>query len=198
MDEHDLLAERFETHRARLRAIAYQTLGSASDADDAAQEAWLRLSRTDPGNIDNFGGWLTTIVARVCLNMLQSRREEPVADAARDRARPSRSWGSTSRTSTCPTGSTRPAAGPRPRPAPRSADPAEIGGPVGFPGLSLVSRECLFPAGCRYCDVGPLVADYDVLTFVGFLGVEQTHTVGKASCHWRQGQLAVPAARPVN
>src|SRR5216684_9258393 len=78
MDEHDLLAERFETHRARLRAIAYQTLGSASDADDAVQEAWLRLSRTDPGSIENLGGWLTTVVARVCLNMLQSRREEPV------------------------------------------------------------------------------------------------------------------------
>jgi RNA polymerase sigma-70 factor (ECF subfamily) len=77
MDEHDLLAEQFETQRARLRAIAYQTLGSASDADDAVQEAWLRLSRTDPGNIDNLGGWLTTVVARVCLNMLQSHREEP-------------------------------------------------------------------------------------------------------------------------
>jgi RNA polymerase sigma factor (sigma-70 family) len=77
MDEHDLLAERFETHRARLRAIAYQTLGSASDADDAVQETWLRLSRTDPGNIENLGGWLTTVVARVCLNMLQSRRDEP-------------------------------------------------------------------------------------------------------------------------
>ena len=77
MDQHDLLAERFETHRARLRAIAYQTLGSASDADDAVQEAWLRLGRTDPGSIDNLGGWLTTVVARVCLNMLQSRREEP-------------------------------------------------------------------------------------------------------------------------
>jgi RNA polymerase sigma factor (sigma-70 family) len=78
MNEHDLLAERFDTHRARLRAIAYQTLGSASDADDAVQEAWLRLNRTDPGNIDNLGGWLTTVVARVCLNMLQSRREDPV------------------------------------------------------------------------------------------------------------------------
>ena len=77
MDQHDLLAERFETHRARLRAIAYQTLGSASDADDAVQEAWLRLGRTDPGSIDNLGGWLTTVVARVCLNMLQSHREEP-------------------------------------------------------------------------------------------------------------------------
>ena len=78
MDEHDVLAERFETHRARLRAVAYQTLGSASEAEDAVQEAWLRLSRTDPGSIENLGGWLTTVVARVCLNMLQSRREQPV------------------------------------------------------------------------------------------------------------------------
>src|SRR5260370_35072496 len=77
MDELDVLAERFEAHRARLRAVAYQTLGSASEADDAVQEAWLRLSRTDPGNIDNLGGWLTTVVARVCLNMLASRRDEP-------------------------------------------------------------------------------------------------------------------------
>ena len=66
MDQHDLLAERFETHRARLRAIAYQTLGSASDADDAVQEAWLRLSRTDPGTIDNLGGWLTTVSSPGC------------------------------------------------------------------------------------------------------------------------------------
>jgi RNA polymerase sigma-70 factor (ECF subfamily) len=78
MDEHDVLAERFEAHRARLRAVAYQTLGSASEADDAVQETWLRLSRTDPGNIENLGGWLTTVVARVCLNMLASRRDEPV------------------------------------------------------------------------------------------------------------------------
>src|SRR5215475_8393771 len=78
MDEHDVLAERFETHRARLRAVAYQTLGSASEADDAVQEAWLRLSRSDPGAIENLGGWLTTVVARVCLNMLASRRDEPV------------------------------------------------------------------------------------------------------------------------
>ncbi len=78
MDEHDVVAERFETHRARLRAVAYQTLGSASEADDAVQEAWLRLSRTDPGSIENLGGWLTTVVARVCLNMLQARREQPV------------------------------------------------------------------------------------------------------------------------
>src|SRR3982074_3330775 len=78
MDEQDVLAERFEAHRARLRAVAYQTLGSAGAADDAVQEAWLRLSRSDPGSIENLGGWLTTVVARVCLNMLQSRREEPV------------------------------------------------------------------------------------------------------------------------
>ena len=78
MDDHDVLAERFEAHRARLRAVAYQTLGSASEADDAVQEAWLRLSRTDPDIIENLGGWLTTVVARVCLNMLQSRREQPV------------------------------------------------------------------------------------------------------------------------
>jgi RNA polymerase sigma-70 factor, ECF subfamily len=78
MDEHDVLAERFEAHRARLRAVAYQTLGSASEADDAVQEAWLRLSRSDPGTIENLGGWLTTVVARVCLNMLASRREQPV------------------------------------------------------------------------------------------------------------------------
>src|SRR6266550_9365888 len=77
MDEHDVLAERFEAHRTRLRAVAYQTLGSASEADDAVQEAWLRLSRCDPDNIENLGGWLTTVVARVCLNMLQSRREQP-------------------------------------------------------------------------------------------------------------------------
>ncbi len=78
MDEQGVLAARFEAHRARLRAVAYQTLGSASEADDAVQEAWLRLSRTDPGEIENLGGWLTTVVARVCLNMLASRREEPV------------------------------------------------------------------------------------------------------------------------
>jgi len=81
MDEHDVLdvlAERFEAHRVRLRAIAYQTLGSTSEADDAVQEAWLRLSRSRADEIENLGGWLTTVVARVCLNMLQSRRERPV------------------------------------------------------------------------------------------------------------------------
>ncbi len=77
MDEHDVLAGRFEAHRARLRAVAYRMLGSASEADDAVQETWLRLSRSDAGQIENLGGWLTTAVARVCLNMLQSRREQP-------------------------------------------------------------------------------------------------------------------------
>jgi RNA polymerase sigma factor (sigma-70 family) len=80
MDERDLLAEQFEEHRTRLRAVAYRMLGSLSEADDALQETWLRLSRSDE-EIDNLGGWLTTVVARVCLNMLrsrQSRREEAI------------------------------------------------------------------------------------------------------------------------
>jgi RNA polymerase sigma-70 factor (ECF subfamily) len=81
MDEHDRLAERFEEHRSHLRAVAYRMLGSLSEADDAVQETWLRLSRSDTGNVDNLGGWLTTVVARVCLDVLRSRRsrrEEPL------------------------------------------------------------------------------------------------------------------------
>src|SRR5918992_4101800 len=77
----DELAERFEQHRVRLRALAYRMLGSVSEVDDAVQEAWLRLSRTDSNAIENLGGWLTTVVARVCLDMLRSRRsrrEEPL------------------------------------------------------------------------------------------------------------------------
>ena len=80
MNERDYLAERFEEHRTHLRAVAYRMLGSLSEVDDAVQEAWLRLSRADATGIDNLGGWLTTVVARVCLDMLrsrQSRREEP-------------------------------------------------------------------------------------------------------------------------
>ena len=80
MDTHDLLAERFEAHRAHLRAVAYRILGSPADAEDAVQEAWLRLSRSDSSQVENLGGWLTTVVARVSLNMLQSRktrREDP-------------------------------------------------------------------------------------------------------------------------
>ena len=80
MNERDYLAERFEEHRTHLRAVAYRMLGSPGEVDDAVQEAWLRLSRTDTTGIENLGGWLTTVVARVCLDMLrsrQSRREEP-------------------------------------------------------------------------------------------------------------------------
>jgi RNA polymerase sigma factor (sigma-70 family) len=74
MDEHDWLAERFEEHRTRLRAVAYRMLGSLSEADDAVQEAWIRLNRTDANQVENLGGWLTTVVARVSLNMLRSRK----------------------------------------------------------------------------------------------------------------------------
>ena len=90
MSEHDWLAERFEEHRNHLRAVAYRMLGSFSDADDAVQEAWLRLSRADNSDVENLGGWLTTIVARVSLNMLQSRkarREEPVGARLTDEIR---------------------------------------------------------------------------------------------------------------
>src|SRR4051812_13385141 len=83
MDEHEFLAERFEEHRTHLRAVAYRMLGSVSEADDAVQDAWLRLSRTDASQVDNLGGWLTTVVARVALNMLRSRgtrREQPLDD----------------------------------------------------------------------------------------------------------------------
>jgi RNA polymerase sigma factor (sigma-70 family) len=81
VDERDWLAERFEEHRGRLRAVAYRMLGSLSEADDAVQEAWLRLSRSDANEIENLGGWLTTVVGRVSLNMLRSRksrREQPL------------------------------------------------------------------------------------------------------------------------
>jgi RNA polymerase sigma-70 factor, ECF subfamily len=81
MDDRDWLAQRFEAHRSHLRAVAYRMLGSISEADDAVQEVWLRLSRSDTSGVENLGGWLTTIVARVCLDMLRSRRsrrEEPL------------------------------------------------------------------------------------------------------------------------
>ena len=74
MDEHEFLAQQFEEHRTRLRAVAYRMLGSLSEADDAVQEAWMRMSRSDSREIENHGGWLTTVVARVSLNMLPSRR----------------------------------------------------------------------------------------------------------------------------
>ena len=81
LDPSKFLAEQFEGNRARLRAVAYRMLGSTSEVDDAVQETWLRLSRTDTGAVQNLGGWLTTVVARVCLDMLRSRksrREEPM------------------------------------------------------------------------------------------------------------------------
>jgi RNA polymerase sigma factor (sigma-70 family) len=81
MEDRDRLAERFETHRGHLRAVAYRMVGSASEADDAVQEAWLRYSRSDTSAVENLAGWLTTVVARVCLDMLRSRgsrREEPL------------------------------------------------------------------------------------------------------------------------
>ena len=84
MTDADLLARRFETDRARLRAIAYRMLGSRTDAEDAVQEAWLRLSRAGDAGVENLGGWLTTVVARVCLDMLRVRRarREESADEA--------------------------------------------------------------------------------------------------------------------
>src|SRR5215472_15603816 len=89
------MTEMFESHRNHLRAVAYRMLGSASEADDAVQDAWLRLNRSDTSEVANFGGWLTTVVARICLDMLRSRRSrreetldaevvEPIADIKSD------------------------------------------------------------------------------------------------------------------
>src|SRR6476661_9380446 len=83
MDQREWLAEKFERNRVHLRAVAYRMLGSLNEADDAVQEAWLRLSRSDANEVENLGGWLTRVVARVCLDMLRSRksrREEPLID----------------------------------------------------------------------------------------------------------------------
>src|SRR2546428_855829 len=74
MHEHEWLAEEFEANRTRLRAVAYRMLGSLSEADDAVQESWLHLSRSGTSGVENLGGWLTTVVARVCLDMLRSRK----------------------------------------------------------------------------------------------------------------------------
>ena len=91
MDEHEWLAQQFEANRSHLQAVAYRMLGSLSEAEDAVQESWLHLSRSDTSGIENLGGWLTTVVARVCLDMLRSchsRREESLevsgSIAARD------------------------------------------------------------------------------------------------------------------
>src|ERR671923_1995851 len=88
MDRQDWLAERFEEHRPHLRAVAYRLLGSPNEVDDALQGAWLRLSRADPSGVDNLGGWLTTLVARECLDLLRarsSRREQPLGVNLPDR-----------------------------------------------------------------------------------------------------------------
>jgi RNA polymerase sigma-70 factor (ECF subfamily) len=88
-DAQDGLAGRFEAHRSHLRAVAYRMLGSATDAEDAVQEAWLRTSRADTSGVDNLGGWLTTVVARICLDILRSRhsrREEPLESTQPDPA----------------------------------------------------------------------------------------------------------------
>jgi RNA polymerase sigma factor (sigma-70 family) len=86
-DQSDWLTDGFQAHQARLRAVAHRMLGSASEADDAVQEAWLRLSRSDVGGVENLGGWLTTVVARICLDMLRARtarREAPLDEHATD------------------------------------------------------------------------------------------------------------------
>ncbi|VIO80516.1 sigma-70 family RNA polymerase sigma factor [Bradyrhizobium ivorense] len=96
MDEKKFLAEQFEANRPRLRAVAYRMLGSTAEVDDAVQETWLRLSRTEAAAVDNLGGWLTTVIARICLDMLRSRKSrreepmspdvpEPVADSSAER-----------------------------------------------------------------------------------------------------------------
>ncbi len=97
MTEREYLADRFEANRSHLRAVAYRMLGSVSEADDAVQEAWLRLSRTHADAIDNLGAWLTTVVARVSLDMLRARQR-----GGRSRS----TCGSPSRSSTAPTGPT--------------------------------------------------------------------------------------------
>jgi RNA polymerase sigma factor (sigma-70 family) len=80
MNDDEFLLQRFEEHRAHLRAVAYRMLGSLSEADDALQESWLRLNRTDTSDVENLGGWLTTVTARVCLNMLRARSRRKVDD----------------------------------------------------------------------------------------------------------------------
>ena len=120
MDEREWLAERFEERRTRLRAVAYRMLGSLSEADDAVQEAWLRLSRADTSEVENLDAWLTTVVARVSLNMLRSR-----TCGARSRS----ACTCPSRSSTAPTdrprarGAARRLGRARPARGPRDADP---------------------------------------------------------------------------
>ena len=84
----ELLAQAFEEHRRRLRTIAYRIVGSPDDADDAVQETWIRYHRSDPSEIENLGSWLTTVVSRVCLNMLEARRIRPIPVSPADVAEP--------------------------------------------------------------------------------------------------------------
>src|ERR1700721_4514265 len=96
MTEHDWLTQRFAEDRGRLMTLAFRMLGSRGDAEDAVQEAWLRVSRADGGHVENPAGWLTTVVARVCLNMLASRRarrEEPAGTLPPEPAEGPRSLG---------------------------------------------------------------------------------------------------------
>jgi RNA polymerase sigma-70 factor (ECF subfamily) len=95
MDDADWLAERFEAQRPRLRAVAYRMLGSGAEADDALQEAWMRLSRSDTSAVENMSGWLTTIVARVCLDLLRSRRSRREQLAGEHLPEPVRDTGDT-------------------------------------------------------------------------------------------------------
>ncbi len=90
VDEQAWLTGRFEEHRPHLRAVAYRMLGSLAEADDALQDAWLRVARADTSAVDNLGGWLTTVVARVCLNVLRSRGAAARGHARRAGARPGR------------------------------------------------------------------------------------------------------------
>jgi RNA polymerase sigma factor (sigma-70 family) len=91
MDEQVWLAERFETHRGRMKAVASRMLGSSTEADDAVQEAWLRFSRSDTSRVENLGAWLTTVISRVCLSMLQARRSRPLAPIEPDLPEPTAS-----------------------------------------------------------------------------------------------------------
>jgi RNA polymerase sigma factor (sigma-70 family) len=87
VDRQEFLADEFEAHRSHLRAVALRMLGSTAEADDAVQEAWFRLARADTGGVENLGGWLTTVVSRVCLDMLRSRtsrREDPIGETVPD------------------------------------------------------------------------------------------------------------------
>jgi RNA polymerase sigma factor (sigma-70 family) len=90
MAERDALAERFQAHRAHLQAVAYRMLGSLTEADDAVQEAWLRLSRADTSDVENLGGWLTTVISRVCLDMLRARKSRSEKFLGRPQEEPTR------------------------------------------------------------------------------------------------------------